>query len=98
MKVIPLSEVKAKLSRYARFCRDEPVVVTVKGRPSFQLVPLNEDDDLIGRLIEDYPDFRKLLERRLSERNDSVSAATRRRDARASPRTSRQAMTKPGHR
>jgi hypothetical protein len=55
------------------FCRDEPVVVAVKRRPSCQLVPLKEDDGLIDPLIEDHPDFRKLLERRLSERNDSVS-------------------------
>ncbi|MBV8775232.1 MAG: type II toxin-antitoxin system Phd/YefM family antitoxin [Deltaproteobacteria bacterium] len=40
MKVVPLSEAKAKLSRYGQLCHDEPVVVTVNGRPSFQLVPL----------------------------------------------------------
>lgn len=60
MKVVPLSEAKAKLSRYGQLCHDEPIVVTVNGRPSFQLVPLDEDDDLIDRLIEDHPGFRKL--------------------------------------
>ena len=49
MKVAPLSEAKSKLSRYGKLCRDEPVVVTVNGNPSFQLVPLDEKDDLIGR-------------------------------------------------
>ncbi len=48
MKVVPLSEAKAKLSRYGKLCRDEPVAVTVIGKPSFQLVPLDEKDDLIG--------------------------------------------------
>jgi prevent-host-death family protein len=52
MKVIPLSEAKAKLSRYAKACHDEPVIATVNGVPSFQLVPLEEDDDLIDRLLE----------------------------------------------
>ena len=55
MKVVPLSEAKAKLSRYGRLCRDEAVVVTVNGKPSFQLVPLDEKDDLIDRLLEEYP-------------------------------------------
>jgi prevent-host-death family protein len=37
MKVIPLSEAKANLSRYGRRCREEPVIVTVNGVPAFQL-------------------------------------------------------------
>jgi len=78
MKVVPLSEAKAKLSRYGQLCHDEPVVVTVNGRPSFQLVPLEEEDDLIDRLIQDHPEFGKLLQRRLSERTVSVEAASRR--------------------
>ena len=44
VKVIPLSETAAHLSRYARVCHDEPVVVTVNGVPAFQLV---------GRLMRD---------------------------------------------
>ena len=78
MKVVPLSEAKAKLSRYGQVCHDEPVVVTVNGRPSFQLVPLEEDDDLIDRLIEDHPRFRKMLEGRLLEGSVSVDGAARR--------------------
>jgi prevent-host-death family protein len=78
MKVVPLSEAKAKLSRYGQLCYDEPIVVTVNGRPSFQLVPLDEDDDLIDRLIEHHPGFRKLLQRRLRERSVSIDTASRR--------------------
>jgi prevent-host-death family protein len=74
MKVIPLSEAKANLSRYGRLCHDEPVVVTVNGVPVFQLAPLEEDDDLIDRLLEYNPKFRRMLEARLKER--SVSAKT----------------------
>ena len=77
MKVIPLSEAKAKLSRYGQLCREEPVVVTVNGRPSFQLVPLGEEDDLVDRLLEHHPAFRRLLEARLRERSVSVATATR---------------------
>jgi hypothetical protein len=72
MKVIPLSKAKARLSYYSRLCQREPVIVTVKGIPAFQMVPLNEDDDLIDRLLEHNPGFRKYLEKCL--RGPSVPA------------------------
>ena len=78
MKIIPLSEAKAHLSRYGRLCHDEPVIVTVNGVPAFQLVPLGEDNDLIGRLLEHNPAFRRLLEQRLNERTVSTKDAARR--------------------
>jgi antitoxin (DNA-binding transcriptional repressor) of toxin-antitoxin stability system len=75
MKVIPLSEAKASLSRYGRLCHEEPVIVTVNGIPSFQLVPLEEGDDLIDRLLEHNPKFRQTLESRLRERSLSLADA-----------------------
>jgi antitoxin (DNA-binding transcriptional repressor) of toxin-antitoxin stability system len=75
MKVIPLSEAKASLSRYGRLCHEEPVIVTVNGIPSFQLVPLEEGDDLIDRLLEHNPKFRQTLESRLRERSLSLTDA-----------------------
>jgi prevent-host-death family protein len=78
MKVIPLSEAKAKLSHYGRVCRAEPVVVTVNGVPAFQLVPLDEDDDLIDQLLEHNDAFRQLLKGRLLERQMPVKEAMRR--------------------
>ena len=78
MKVIPLSEAKTNLSRYGRLCHEEPVVVTVNGKPSFQLAPLTEDEDLIDRLLEHHAGFRRLLERRLRESSVTVSEAERR--------------------
>jgi prevent-host-death family protein len=78
MKVIPLSEAKARLSHYARMCRKEPVIVTVNGLPTFQLVPLDEGDDLIDQLLEHNPAFRKLLEARLREPSMSAAQAAKR--------------------
>ncbi|MCI0640275.1 MAG: type II toxin-antitoxin system Phd/YefM family antitoxin [Gemmataceae bacterium] len=75
MKVIPLSKAKANLSRYGDLCHKEPVIVTVNGVPSFQLVPLNEDDDLIGRLLEHHPRFRQILRARLREQSLTVPEA-----------------------
>jgi prevent-host-death family protein len=78
MKVIPLSEAKARLSHYARVCRKEPVIVTVNGAPMFQLVALDEEDDLIDQLLEHNPAFRKLLQARLREPTVSVKEAAKR--------------------
>jgi prevent-host-death family protein len=78
MKVVPLSEAKANLSRYGRLCHDEPVIVTVNGRPAFQLAPLDKNDDLIDSLLEHNPRFRKTLEKRLVEGSLSVKEARKR--------------------
>lgn len=78
MKVIPLSEAKANLSLYGRSCHNEPVIVTVNGVPSFQLVPLSEDDDLIDSLLEHNPKFRRTLASRLKERSVSIKEARKR--------------------
>ena len=68
MKVISLSKAKAQLSKYGRLCHKEPVIVTVNGDPLFQLVPVDEDDDLIDQLLESNPRFRDLLKKRLGEK------------------------------
>lgn len=78
MRVIPLSEAKANLSRYGRLCHDEPVIVTVNGAPAFQLAPLAEDDDLIDRLLERNPKFRQTLRDRLVEKPLSSKEARKR--------------------
>jgi len=69
MKVVPLSKAKAKLSYYSRLCHREPIIVTSKGEPIFQMVPLKQDDDLIDRLLEHNPDFRRYLEKCLRSRS-----------------------------
>jgi prevent-host-death family protein len=78
MKIVPLSEAKARLSHYGKACNQEPIVVTVNGKPAFQLVPLGEEDDLIDRLIADHPGFRTDLQKRLREPSVSADAALRR--------------------
>jgi prevent-host-death family protein len=78
MKVIPLSEAKARLSHYGRLCQKEPIVVTVNGVPAFQLVPLDGDEDLIDQLLEHNPSFRELLESRLREPSVSAKDAAKR--------------------
>ena len=63
MKVIKLEEAKANLERYAAECQSSPVVVTVDGKPSFEMLPIRSDDtDFIDRLAEQNDSFRELLE------------------------------------
>ena len=78
MKIVPLSKAKANLSHYARLCHEEPVIVTIHGQASFQLVPLDDEDDLIDRLIEHHPKFKKLLSARLREKSVPAREAMRR--------------------
>ena len=78
MKVIPLSEAKTHLSHYGRLCHNEPIVVTLNGVPLFQLVPLEENDDLIDRLLEYHPKFRQDLRQRLSEASITAEEARKR--------------------
>jgi hypothetical protein len=78
MKVIPLSKAKANLSHYGSLCQEEPVIVTINGVPTFQLAPLQEDDDLIDRLLSQNPEFRETLDRRSQERTISSNEARRR--------------------
>lgn len=76
MKV--MSKAKANLSKLAHWCHKEPIVVTVNGEPSFEMVPVDKDEDLINQLIEHNPRFRKLLADALKAKTMSVEEARRR--------------------
>jgi antitoxin (DNA-binding transcriptional repressor) of toxin-antitoxin stability system len=78
MKVVPLSEAKARPSHFGRMCRREPVVVTVNGRPSSRFSPIDEQDDLIDTVLAENPGFRRLLEARLKEPAIPAAQAARR--------------------
>ncbi len=68
MKVIDLSEAKANLDQYARDCQSAPVVVTMDGKPTFELIPIRSDDpEFLDRLIEQNAEFRRLMEGRRRE-------------------------------
>ena len=68
MKVIALEEAKANLEQYADECRRSPVVVTIDGKPAFEMLPIQSDDpDFVDRLLEQNADFRRLMEQRRRE-------------------------------
>jgi antitoxin (DNA-binding transcriptional repressor) of toxin-antitoxin stability system len=78
MKIITLSEAKAHLSRYGELCQKEPIIVTVKGEPVFQISPLNGEGGFMDRLNARNPQFRKLLQSRLKEPTISAAEALQR--------------------
>lgn len=68
MKVIDLAEAKNHLEEYARECESSPVVVTLDGKPAFEMIPIRSDDpDFIDRLLAGNPKFRRLMEERRRE-------------------------------
>jgi hypothetical protein len=83
MKVIDLDEAKAHLEDDAQACQESPVVVTIEGVPTFELVPIASDDpEFIDRLLETNEAFRRLAEERRREVDEgrvSTLAEVRRR-------------------
>lgn len=68
MKVINLEEAKANLEQYAHECQSSPVVVTVGGKPAFEMIPIRSDDpDFVDQLLIENEAFRQLLEERQQE-------------------------------
>lgn len=68
MTVIDLEEARTHLERYAHACQSSPVIVTVDGKPGFELLPIrSEDPDFLERLADANLAFRRLLEERRRE-------------------------------
>lgn len=77
MKVISLTEATAKVRKYAALCKREAIVVTVNGKPSFRMSPLNDDDTLVEDLIASNPKFRSLLQERMNGKFVSSKASAK---------------------
>jgi hypothetical protein len=68
MRVIDVGEAKSRLEDYALECHSSPVVVTIDGKPSFEMLPIRSDDpDFIDRLLTTNAEFRRLMEDRHRE-------------------------------
>lgn len=68
MKVIDVGEAKSHLEDYARECQSSPVVVTIDGKPTFEMLPIRSDDpEFIDRLLINNEEFRQLMEDRRKE-------------------------------
>src|SRR5689334_2615344 len=64
MKIVPLADMKAKLSAYLDECGTEgPIVITRNGKPAAVLLVPHDDDDLERLLLGRSPRFQSLLDR-----------------------------------
>ena len=78
MPQITLTEAAAHLQEYGRLCHQEPVIVMSEGRPAFQLVPVDDDDNFMNDLIQNNAEFRELMQQRRSGKFMSAEEALRR--------------------
>jgi prevent-host-death family protein len=62
MRIAPLADVKANLSRFVEQCQDSPVVITKNGRPAAMLVCITDEEDLERMLLSYSPRLRRLLD------------------------------------
>lgn len=64
MKIVPLAEMKAKLSAYLDECSTEgPIVITRNGKTAGVLLVPRDDDDLERLLLSHSPRFQAMLDR-----------------------------------
>jgi prevent-host-death family protein len=64
MRIVPLADVKARLSAYIEECETEgPVVITRRGRVVAVLLAPRDDDDLEGLMLARSPRFQALLDK-----------------------------------
>ena len=80
MKFCTIRELRINPNRTLRQSRRQRVVVTVRGRPTYAIVPLSEDD-FEGLNIDLYPELRKSLEEgeKAFDRGEGISLAELRR-------------------
>ncbi len=62
MRIAPLADVKANLSKFVEQCQDGPIVITRNGRPAAMLVCVSDEDDLERMLLSYSPRLRRLLD------------------------------------
>jgi len=62
MRIAPLADVKANLSKFVEQCKDSPVVITKNGRPAAMLVCITDEDDLERMLVSYSPKLRRFLD------------------------------------
>ena len=63
MKKVPLSEVKADLSRFLQEAEQHEIVITRNGKPAGVLIGFESEDDWFDYQLETDPRFHRRIER-----------------------------------
>ena len=63
MKIVPLYEVKNRLSAYVQEAAQGPIVITKNGKPCAALVHVEADEDIETLLLSRNPEFLALLDK-----------------------------------
>jgi antitoxin (DNA-binding transcriptional repressor) of toxin-antitoxin stability system len=90
MKTLDMAQATGPLGEYAREMRDEPVIVTARGKAIAALVPV-DDADLEEMSLSHNPKFLALIEhsRARHKAEGGISSATLRRRLKLTARTKR---------
>ena len=62
MNIVPVADVKARLSAYLKKCEDGPVIITKNGRPVAVLIAALDEQELERLVLAHTPRFRRLLD------------------------------------
>ena len=63
MKIVPLYEVKNRLSAYVQEAAQGPIVITKNGKPCAALIHVEADEDIETLLLSRNPEFLALLDK-----------------------------------
>ena len=67
MKIVPLYEVKNRLSAYVQEAAQGPIVITKNGKPCAALVHVEADEDIETLLLSRNPEFLALLDKSIEK-------------------------------
>lgn len=61
MKIVPVTEVKARFSAYLKACEEGPIVITKNGKPVAILLSVKDEDELERLVLAYSPKFQEVL-------------------------------------
>ncbi len=61
MKTAPITKIKAQFGEWLKVCREEPVIVTRKGKAVAMLLAIENEEELERLSLLHSPGFRKIL-------------------------------------
>src|ERR1700675_4206965 len=63
MKIVPVADVKARLSAYLKESQEGPIIITRNGKPVAVLLAVTDEDELERLVLAHSPKFQALLDK-----------------------------------